>query len=272
MNYDIIFLDVDGTLKQEPNQISDTNKKTILEACRAGKKVSIASGRNKNLILRTVKELKLDEFGESYTVALNGAHVLENRTGKALHIVPIPYDITRLLFKKAKELIVPCHAYTENYVYLNDRDFQYEWYRKQGCLCELADTSKSDIGMKEEPIKFVIHSDRTDLLEKFRNEMQTEAESILNAEFSSSNTLEYTSKLASKGLGMEFVCRLFGFPLEKAIAVGDGENDISMLKMSGLGIAMKNALESVKAAADTVTERTCLENGVTEVIHNYLLA
>ncbi len=271
MTYDLLFLDVDGTLKQEPYQISDRNKETILRAIRTGKKISIASGRNKDMILRTVKELKLDEPEESYTVALNGAHIIENKNGRTLHTVPIPLDLTGYLFEKAYEFEITSHVYTENFVYFNYRDFQFEWYQKEGCDCYLVDMEDQNLGLKEIPLKFFLLSKDRDKLEAFRREVEARTIGVLNAEFSSIYTLEFTSIHASKGLGMEYVCGLLKLPLSKAIAAGDGENDISMLKMAGLGIAMKNALETVKGYADLITKRTCKEDGVTEIIEEYLL-
>lgn len=271
MKYEILFLDVDGTLKQEPYPISDQNKRAILQACQAGKKISIASGRNKHLILKTVRELKLDEFGESYTVALNGAHIIENRTGKALFTAPIPIDLIRLLYAKAYEFEYSCHVYTENYAYFNYHDAHYQWYHKEGCSCDVVDMDQSDLGMKEPPMKFIVVSKDCEGLKKFKEDMYSITSDALNAEFSTINSLEYTSNQASKGIGLEYVCHLLNLPTSKAIAAGDGENDISMLKKAGLGIAMKNALDTVKAVADTVSERTCIEDGVAEIIQKYLL-
>ena len=271
MSYELLFLDVDGTLKQEPYQISSRNKEAILKALRAGKKISIASGRNKDMILRTVKELRLDEFGESYTVALNGAHIIENKSGKTLHAVPIPLDLTRYLFEKAYEYEITCHVYTENLVYFNYHDYQFVWYGKEGFDCFLVDMEDPGLGLKETPLKFFLLSKERDKLEAYRREAEPVTQESLNAEFSSIYTLEFTSIHASKGLGMEYACSLYGYPASRAIAAGDGENDISMLRMAGLGIAMKNALETVKASADIITSRTCKEDGVTEIIEQYLL-
>lgn len=271
MKYELLFLDVDGTLKQEPYQISDSNKNAVYEACLAGKKVSIASGRNRDMILRTARELRMDEFGDTYTVALNGAHIIENSTGRTLHTVPIPLDLTRILFELAYQHEITCHVYTENLVYFNYNDFQFEWYQKEGCTCKLVEMEDLNLGLEETPLKFFLLSKDREKLEAYKLEAEKHTSGILNAEFSSKYTLEFTSILASKGLGMEYVCKLFHLPLASAIAAGDGENDISMLQMAGLGIAMKNALDSVKAIADTITTRTCKEDGVTEIIKEYLL-
>lgn len=271
MNYELLFLDVDGTLKQEPNQISEVNKEAVIRACSAGKKVFIASGRNKKLILNTVQELQLNNYGNSYTVALNGAHIIDNHTGKTLHTVPICTQLTYRLFLKAYELDVSCHVYTENLVYFNFNDIQYNWYKKGGCECRLVDMGSPDLGLEEAPLKFFVACEDRNKLERFKREMHDATKLSLNAEFSSEYSLEYTSIHASKGLGMEYVCNLFGKSTLEAVAAGDGENDISMLTRAGLGVAMQNAMDSVKAVADTVTERTCNEDGVTEIIHKYLL-
>lgn len=271
MNYDLLFLDVDGTLKQEPYGISEANKAAILHACQAGKKISIASGRNRNLILDTVKELQLNHYGASYTVALNGAHIIDNHTGDTLHTIPIDTQLTYLIFLKSYELDLSCHVCTENYVYFNYNDKHYDWYRKSGCNCRLVDMGNADLGLEEPPLKILISSQDREKLESFQKQMQPLTEAGLNAEYSTETSLEYTSVHASKGLGMEYICKLLGKSSSHAVAAGDGENDISMLRMAGLGVAMQNALETVKAAADTITERTCIEDGVNEIIHKYLL-
>jgi Cof subfamily protein (haloacid dehalogenase superfamily) len=252
MNYELLFLDVDGTQKQEPNQISEVDKEAIICACSAGKKVSIASGRNKNLILNTIRELQLNHYGVSYTVALNGAHIIDNHTGDTLHTVPICTQLTYRLFLKAYELDVSCHVYTENQVYFNFNDVQFDWYKKGGCDCRFVDMGSPDLGLAEAPLKFFVTSQDRDKLECFKREMHETTKNSLSAEFSNEYSLEYTSINASKGLGMEYICNLFGKSTLDAVAAGDGENDISMLQKAGLGVAMQNALDSVKAIADTV--------------------
>ena len=271
MKYNLLFLDMDGTLKKEPNDISAVNKETIALACKANIKIMIASGRSKELILPTVKELQLDQYGDSFTVALNGAHIIDNRTGNTLKTQEISRDIIYELFNYAYELEISCHVYTESYIYFSSINRLFRWYQKGGCISKLIDWERVDMGIEEPPLKLFLSHENREKLIAFQKLMEEKTKGILNAEFSTANSLEYTSVKASKGLGMEYICRLLDQPLSEAIAVGDGENDISMLQMAGLGIAMKNALDTVKKAADTVTEHTCIENGVSEVIHKYFL-
>ncbi len=227
MNYDLLFLDVDGTRKQEPNQISEVDKEAVARACTAGKKVSIASGRNKNLILNTIHELQLNNYGASYSVALNGAHIIDNHTGDTLHTVPICTNLTYRLFLKAYELDVSCRVYTENHVYFNYNDIQFDRYKKGGCDCRFVDMGSPDLGLAEAPLKFLVTSNDKEKLECFQREMYEATKSSLNAEFTSEYTLEYTSINASKGLGMEYICNLFGKSPLEAVTAEDGENEIS---------------------------------------------
>ena len=74
---------------------------------------------------------------------------------------------------------------------------------------------------------------------------------------------------ANKGYGVEFLCDFLGVPIENAVAIGDEENDISMIRNAGVGVAMKNAVQSVKDAADYVTEHDNNEDGVAEVIEKF---
>lgn len=271
MKYNILFLDVDGTLKQEPHGISETNKNAIIRALEADKKISIATGRNRDLILRTIDELKLSRYAKSYTIALNGAHIIENSEGRTLSKTQIPLDLTRILFEKAYELKIACHVYTENLIYFSNNDSHYDWYKRQGCTCKLIDMKDTHLGMLEEPLKFYLFCKDKIKLRKYSTSLEEIIKGQLKPEYSTEFTLEYTSVNASKGLGVKYICDLADIDISTAIAVGDGENDISMIKMAGLGIAMKNALDSVKLQADIVTERSCMENGLEEIITTYLL-
>ena len=75
----------------------------------------------------------------------------------------------------------------------------------------------------------------------------------LNLTSSCANNIEINSRLAAKGEAMAALCRTLGFGPENAMCFGDGTNDISMLRLAGVGVAMENAEPCVKEAADVVT-------------------
>jgi hypothetical protein len=82
--------------------------------------------------------------------------------------------------------------------------------------------------------------------------------------------LELNPKGISKASGMRKVCELLGITMSEVVAMGDSMNDLSMIRAAGLGVAMGNAQDGVKAAADLVTA-TNDEHGVAKVIREYVL-
>jgi hydroxymethylpyrimidine pyrophosphatase-like HAD family hydrolase len=77
-------------------------------------------------------------------------------------------------------------------------------------------------------------------------------------------------KTVSKGLALEQIGKLYGIPKEQMIALGDGLIDVSMVDYAGLGIAMENAVDEVKAVADYITASND-EDGVALAIEKFVL-
>ena len=74
----------------------------------------------------------------------------------------------------------------------------------------------------------------------------------------------------SKGDAVRRLAALLGVPIERTIAVGDQENDLPMIRAAGIGCAMANATDALKAEADYVTERDADHSGVAEIIKKFL--
>ena len=87
-------------------------------------------------------------------------------------------------------------------------------------------------------------------------------------QYSSDNFIDFVSKNGGKGEALRKVAALLNVPMEKTIAMGDHQNDVSMLKAAGLGIAVANAREEVKKAADYVTVSND-EDAVAEIINKF---
>lgn len=92
----------------------------------------------------------------------------------------------------------------------------------------------------------------------------------VSAVWSSRTCMEVTHPDADKGRGLEAVCCLLDVPVECTMALGDSGNDIAMLRRAGLGVAMGNAPEFVKEAADVITDRFD-EDGAAKAIERYAL-
>lgn len=91
----------------------------------------------------------------------------------------------------------------------------------------------------------------------------------VHMEYSDSHSLEFTPVEAGKGKGLLTVAKALGISPEETIAMGDGENDLSMLLSAGLSVVPSNALDSVKNQADVVLDYSCGEDAVAYAIRKY---
>ena len=81
--------------------------------------------------------------------------------------------------------------------------------------------------------------------------------------------LEISPKNVDKAYGLKYLLRAIGISREKMVCCGDSYNDIRMLQYAGLGVAMKNAPESVKTVANFVTEHDNDHDGIAEVVERF---
>ena len=89
--------------------------------------------------------------------------------------------------------------------------------------------------------------------------------------YAEENSLEVSPANVTKGTGLTWLCNHLGFGINKAIDVGDSENDMDAIATAGLGVAMANAIDKVKKIADVVLENDCDHGGCAEAIEKYLL-
>ena len=107
------------------------------------------------------------------------------------------------------------------------------------------------------------------IIDKVKSKLPESLTSVFNVVRSNPNFLEFIPNKSSKGTGLKSLCIRLGYPVESSIAFGDAENDLHMLETAGLGVAMENGFDVVKAAADVVT-KTNDEDGVALVIEKFL--
>ena len=83
--------------------------------------------------------------------------------------------------------------------------------------------------------------------------------------------LEFFNSKVSKAAAIDCIGKLYDFTPAETIAIGDGFNDLSMIRYAALGVAMENAPDGVKESADYITARTNNEDGVAEVLEKFVL-
>lgn len=253
MAYQLIALDMDGTLLGRHGHVSEQNRKWIAAALQAGKHVVLATGRAIGGAREYAELLSLD----SPLVINNGSEVyrspsvLHNR-----HVLESQW-VVRLF-----DLIEPYIDSVRYWGHTVSGKIDNETFGPAGI-----DRFRETIGSLEW-LQFAIHPDNPDILPGIRQTV--ESWNSLEISNSHPSNMEFNKHGINKASGLREVCGLLGIDIADTIAVGDSLNDVPMIRAAGLGVAMGNAQPSVKEAADAVAP-TNLDDGVAEVIRTYLL-
>ena len=267
MGYKMVFSDMDGTLLWKGVRVSVENSAAIRKAVDKGVEFVICTGRGVFGVEKHLQELHL--LGKKgYVICQNGAAVYDLRD---MHLVlkrSFSPSVVQPIAERARALGLELFYY-------DDRNFMIE---------KLTDEVKSYCWMMQanprilqEPTdyageftKCLISGERKNL-SALKRYVEKTAGDIFDLFYSSETYLELVKKGVSKGNALAATAQEANVPLAETIAIGDSDNDLSMILQAGLGVAMKNGEAHVKAAADYITERSCEENGVAEAIEKFIL-
>lgn len=270
MSRKMIFLDLDNTLLASDKTVSDENMRALEEARARRNYVAVATGRSFRSGKRIMEELSLDGPG-CYLLAFQGSVLYDWGADRVLFTDGIDGETAAELLEAFEKAGIYAHTFWNDRIltlHESGQLWRYNRIAKEPYQI-LRDLSQ----LKGKVCQKVIAVDYEDheRLERFRESYRSREEGKLNSFFSSRELLEYCKLGIHKGSGLEKLAKLLGVEPENTVAVGDEENDLSMIRAAGIGVAMKNAQPQVKAAADYVTKRDCDHSGVAEVIEKFLL-
>lgn len=243
--YKLIALDMDGTVLNEDKEISTENRHWMLEAEKAGVTVMFSTGRGRQSAAPYIEELGL----QSPLVAVNGSEVWK-APGELHRRELMPAEWVNAMRRMALDYDVWYWAYAVEGIYNREN-----W------------PSTDEEEAKLRWLKFGFYSENEVKLPEIRRTL--ESWGTLEITNSHPCNIELNPKGVSKASGLQEVCRLLGISMSEVIAVGDSVNDLSMIREAGLGVAMGNAQDRIKQAADAVTA-TNEEDGVAQVIRTYI--
>ena len=269
----LIALDLDGTVFDDHKHISPRTLAAIRAALDAGIDVIPATGRS---VTGVPKEF-LHMYGLRYALTSNGASVVELATGKALVTLPFQTDMALQLldivrqFRSSLSLFVNGECYTdpagaeaiaeccppELLAYVRD---------SRVVVDDLATLIRTRPGEVE---KFSIMYPDTATRDAAKAAVLA-ARPDVDATSSVKDNLELNAPGVNKGRGLMALAEYLGLRRDQVMACGDSGNDLEMVRMAGLGVAMENAFPEVKAVADVIT----LDNnhdGVAVAIETYAL-
>lgn len=268
----ILFSDLDATLLNDKKEIEPHTRKAIEKMRKQGHIFAICTGRPLSSAKAVARQFRLDQKG-CFIVAYNGGVIYDPASGNIISYESIPLPVVQRMFKEAEKAGLYIHTYDRktDTVMTYQRTPELETYIGH---TKLPPKVGPDIllNLTDEPAKMiVICLTDNQRLQQFQ-EMNAEwSKNILNSFFSCEQYLEYCPAGVSKGAAVQKLCTYLNIPIEQSVATGDERNDISMLKMAGIGVAPANAFHLAKASADDVCVKDNNEGAVGEIIQKYIL-
>ncbi len=271
MDYKLIAIDMDGTLLNSQDKISERNKKALLNAIANGIHVVLATGRIYKSALHYQRYIGL----KSPIIACNGA-VISSSEDDIIFENFIDNNSLKEIIRLAEENDMYYHFYDKDKFYyktskkefVNYYKYYEENYFSQGIeLVKFKNPSEIIDLNSSRYYKVVFIDDNSDKLLDFRRKLSN----IKGIAISKSwhNNIEVMNASVSKGNAVKFLIDILNIDSSNVITIGDNENDVSMFKVSGLSVAMKNGDEIAKNHADVITD-TNDEDGVAKVIEKYV--
>ncbi|MCH4889117.1 HAD family hydrolase [Acidaminobacter sp. JC074] len=267
--YKMIACDLDGTLLDSNHEITDDNRQIIDKLKEKDIPFVIATGR----IYPSAAEFSKDLNLSTPIIACNGAVIKDPVEDKILFDYPVPTESMLELVRICKKHDIYFHIYTIDTVYAERNErliLKYNEWKKKDPMRSLVKTAVVEdiVPIIEANIvyKLGIYVDEEGAQEAYEEMVKVPG---ITSCFSLTTLVDIFNEEASKGIAVQALIDMYGLNKDQVMALGDNENDISMLKHAGLGIAMKDARDHVKSAADEVTESND-DSGVAVAIKKHL--
>ncbi|MCL2192856.1 MAG: Cof-type HAD-IIB family hydrolase [Treponema sp.] len=264
----LLAVDLDDTLLRSDLTISYRTRSAIKKAEDAGVKVVLASGRVSAAMESFARMLGMHRR-LGYLICNNGTVIQETLAGNIAYEIRMDSKSALAAFDLADAEDFPVQIYEGDVMYVS-RHNEYTEYDKKltGLRQVVVENFRAMVGGGCH--KLLIPGDPMLLapLEKlFRAYLDDDVTLFTSKPY----FLEILPARTDKGTALARVAEFLGIKREEVLAVGDSMNDEAMLRWAGIGVAMVNGNERIKAIADFVTERTNDDDGVAEVIEKYIL-
>lgn len=249
----LAFFDIDGTLLDSRGQIHPQLYSAIAHLKSKGIKTAIASGRPYFAARFLVEELGINDAGMFYT----GAHLFDPGTQQTLLEVPLLNADALAVVQAAQKLDLYAEVYTPSGFFLQEQtDISRVHAAHLRVNPELGDLTSVVLGSSVSKllvgVNRVAHGDKISVLEKqFPQLIFARAYLAAYPDWQFASVI---SGVATKRRAFDFLLNHHQLKAHQVIAFGDAESDMDFLQMAGIGVAMGNANENVKASADWVTK------------------
>lgn len=266
----MLVLDMDGTLLNKEHTISEKNKKYIQLAKERGVKVVLVSGRDVPALKIFSKILNLNE----YIGAMNGAIVYDVKNEEIIGETYLRKEHVDKLFEISNNNNELLTLFKDNIIYASDKPNPFLEILNRFVKKPIISSENLSIYLKENNIYESLHKaafiDEYENLKKLYDKIYNELKDELSLSFSLPFIMEIFRNDSNKMTAVQKIAELYNIDRENILAMGDGENDISMLEFAGHSVSPANCMPSVVKYVDEICT-TNDRDAVAEIIKKYIL-
>lgn len=266
MKYRLVAVDMDGTLLNPDKEISPRTELTVKRAAEAGVYVCLSTGRPLCGVRRHLERLALT----APVITCNGAAIIDPASGKNIYTRSLTSEAAREIWNLGHSFGTTMCLWIANRLYVSEMNDRTEDYKK---ISGVEPETVTDFdALASEGISKILWYDTEQRIEDFRLRMDSQGKGNGRYTYVTSNPrfLEFVDSAVSKAAALQKLGEYLSIPREQTVAIGDGENDLSMLRYAGLGVAMANASESVQSQCDYVTASNS-DDGAAQAIERFCL-
>jgi Cof subfamily protein (haloacid dehalogenase superfamily) len=269
-HYKLLVIDIDGTLIDRYGDVSAQNLEALALARHAGVQVSLSTGRSLRSCLGIIEKLSLG----SYHIFFDGALVSGPDLAGEIYTRLISPPVVRQMIDFSRRHGLTLDLYSATHYFAEHETWSTEAHRKFfGIEPTLGDFNQ--LNERERIIKgglAITNPEEEAALEAFIKYFagRLHVSRVKVPTFPDVTFINIVAPGTSKGIALEALAAHLGIPLDEVAAVGDGQNDISLLDTAGLAIAMGNAHEELKKIADHIT-LSVEEHGLAAAIKKFLV-
>lgn len=268
MNYQMLVLDLDGTLTNSQKEIPPATRNALIEIQEEGKKIVLASGRPTYGIVPLAEELELARFG-GYILSFNGARITQCSNMSVAYDKVLPPSAIRPIYDIVREFPGVDILTYENENILSGLT-RNEYTEKEAFINKMPIVQIEDLpSYVTFPINKLLVTGDPEVLPAIEDALKKKFRKSLSIYPSCPFFLEIAPQNIDKANSLQKLLNSIGLRADSMICCGDGLNDLSMIEYAGLGVAMENAHPLIKETADFIT-RSNDEDGILFVINLFM--
>lgn len=264
IKYRAIALDLDGTLTNNDKVVTPLTREALMKAQTDGVHIILASGRPTYGIAPIADCLEIGKH-DGYVLSYNGGKIVNWQTKEEMYSNHLPDNVIPILYNYAKK---NCHAilgYVGKEIVTEMPDDKYVKEESRINKMNIRKVDNLLTELEPHPTKLLMTGE-PEAMEKAEKELQTLVGNMMDVFRSAPFFIELVPKGIDKAQSLLRLLNTINLTTEDMIAFGDGYNDLSMLKLAGMGVAMANAVAEVREKADYVTLSN-EEDGVADAIN-----